>query len=449
MMDTRRLLGWGDLEDRRRRRARRGLGALPPIAWSALAGLALAAEVARGMRLLGDGAAGDATPGGASSLWLGAVAASHIAVLFGAPFRMFWRRDSAFIGRLPIPGRAAFHVALIRSLRATALVSLPCAMAAAVFALGEMGSVEIALRHGALLAIAALGAALLGPAVALAGGAIVASDAAQQMLGNFGGEFQPPRTSWLGALPGLAAGGLALVLIAAGSWARGAEETAIGSAPAVLGIAAAIPLLAIGWALRRADAVMLAAVREVAALDRERLAHVELTVASPLERAVGAVLGRGARAVFLKDTALARRRFPIPFFLGFVGLVCLLILAATRPDDLLVWAAVISGCLGAYGAIMARRLMAPPIEHPRLLAALPIAPRAARRAKRARVLLWIGFYIALGGAAVIARSPQPAVAAIALGVIAAVSALAALAIVSAPQTTNEASNETTNGTAGT
>lgn len=428
-MDARRLLYWGDLEETRRRRTRRGIGAMSPWVYSVLAGLVLAAAVARGMRLLGPDVAGSATPLGASHLWLAALAASHIVVLMGAPFRMYWRHDSAMIGRSAIPGHAIFVVALLRSMRAAARVSLPCAMAALVFGLGPHGVVEIALRHLGLVLIAFLWAGILGPCVALAAGAIVASDKAQAALHSLAGEFQAPKTSWLGILPGLAGTALALALIASASWSRGLATSPVGNPLHVLGIAAAVPLLLLAWAMTRARSVMLLALREVAALDQERLAHVDLTRPSPLERLTGRLLGSPAgRLVLEKDASLARRRYPIPFFLGVVGLLSLWILALVSPAELVTWAGVVSACLGAYGVVMARRSMLPPIEYIAFLRTLPLPAAAVERAKRARLVLWIVVYMLLGAGPVVARAAEPGMAALLAGTIAALTLAAGIAV---------------------
>jgi hypothetical protein len=431
-MNARRLLHWGDIEDARRRRARRGLGALSPWLYSVAAGVALAGFLARAMGVFGETMAGGATPAGASDAWLAVVAASHVVVLLGAPFRMYWRRDSAMIGRSAIPGDAIFTVALVRSVRAAARVALPCAMAAVVFGLGPHGSWEIALRHLTLVGIAFLWAGLLGPCVALAAGAIVASGTAQAALKSLSAEFEAPRTSWLGILPGLAGAGFALILIAAAAWSRGASSTPVGEPVYLLAASAMAPVVLVLWARARAASVMLSALREVAALDQERLAHVDLTTPSPLERLAGRVAaslrGDRARLVLEKDASLSRRRYPIPFFLGLVGLAALWVLAAVAPDDLLVWAGVISAGLGAYGVIMARRSMVSPIEYLAYLRTLPVPAAAVSAAKRGRLVLWIVVYMGLGAAAVIARAPQPGMAALLLCAIAAASLIAGAAV---------------------
>src|SRR5690606_21847484 len=108
-----------------------------------------------------------------------------------------------------------------------------------------------------------------------------------------------------------------------------------------------------------------------------RLAHIDRTGPSAAERLAARLLrDRGGRLVLHKDAALARRRYPIPYFLGMTGLVALWIAAAAAPGDLLFWAGAISAGLGVYGAIVARRSVVPPIEHPAFLRTLPLSERA-------------------------------------------------------------------------
>lgn len=435
-MNARRLLGWGDLEDRRRRGARTGVAAWPLWLHAALGGLLLAAEVARRVGLFGSAAAGDATLAGASKLLLLVTAAGQTLVVFGAPFRLYWRHDAPMLSRLAVGGRALFAVALVRSLRAAGRAFLPSALGALVFVTVSGASADgagLALRHLAVAAAAAIMAGLLAPAMALAAGGAVSSDKIQAALDSFGGEFRGPRTSWLGVLPGVTGTAVALVILGAAPWARGeAETTIVGSPALLLGGAVLGSIVAAAWALARAGEIMAVALREVVALDQERLAHVDLVTPSAIERLVARrVLGGpdGAGVVFDKDARLLRRRFPIPFFLGVVGLASLGVVGWTQPADALMWAAAIAAGLGVYGAVMARRLVSPPTEHARFLRSLPVGIRGALRAKRARVILWTACYVVPGAVVVIVRSPAPATAALALGLIAAAAIALGLAMV--------------------
>lgn len=388
MITARRLLAWGDLDDRRRRAARRSpLARMSPWLVACLAGLALGGECWR--RLEGGDAAG------ALRLWLMLTVAGHVLVLFGSPHRLYWRRDSPLLARMAIPGGALFRLALVRSARAAARVALASALAALAF--GPSLGWPLAGRLELLVAVAALGAAGLGPAAALVAGAVVASDRAQAVLGEIAGEFKAPRTSWLGILPGVAGSALVVALVALAPWAAGAPATGARE-PVLVAVALAVPVLAVLVSLARADRVIPAALREVSALDQERLAHIDRVGASRLERVWLRVLrAPGARLVAGKDAALTRRRFPSPYFIAPTGTAVLWLMAWLGGPRVLPWASVILFGLAVYAVLMARRLVAPPVEIPRLLASLPIAPADARAAKRAAVLLRALVWVAPGG----------------------------------------------------
>jgi len=398
-MDAKRLDHWGRLDDLRRRQSRSGLGQVSPWVYSALAGFALTAWVAQRVGAL-DKSSLD--PVGATNLWVTAVVAGHMVVFFGAPFRMYWRRDSGLLGRLSLPGSSLFRLALVRSARATGLAALPCAMAIIPF--GIWGNWEIAGRHAAMLAIGATWAALVAPCLALLAGAIIASEKTKQLLDSIGGEFQAPKTTWLGLLPGLGATGLVLALIGAGDWPLFGTNTYIGPAINLFAPAVVIPVLLLAWAFKSADTVMSSALLEVSALDRERLAHVDLSKASPLERLVARTfLSERARLLLDKDARLTRRRFPIPYFLGLVGVVAMWIVAGVQPSSMFTWAGIIAGCSGAYAVVMAKRRQMPPIEHPRFLRTLAISEADARKAKRVQTALWFTTYLVIGVVPVLVR----------------------------------------------
>jgi hypothetical protein len=425
---ARRLLAWGDREDRRRRGARTGLARLAPGGWSGLAAAVLAGETAR--RLGRDATATDVTD--ASRLWIACALAGFAVVVLGAPFRLYWRRDAALLTRLPIGGGALYRLAALRSLRAAGWVALPCLAAAAVFA--PLASWPLALRHGELALVTALGAGLLGPAAALLGGLTVASERAMAALDSIAGEFRGPKTTWLGFLPGLAAAALAALILAAAPWAAGSATTAVGSVGLLFGSAAAVTVATFAATLVLAPGHARAAVREVAALDQERFAHVERTRVSWLERGFArlALPAAGARLVFDKDVRLAHRRHPAPYFLGALGVVALWIVAAWAPADGLAWAGAILGCLAAYDVVMARRLAAPPIEHAPFLASLAVAGTAVAAAKRRHVLLRVLLTLTLGGVPVVWRSAEVGATAALFGTVAAATWLIGIRLATRP-----------------
>src|SRR6185437_286915 len=149
-------------------------------------------------------------------------------------------------------------------------------------------------------------------------------------------------------------------------------------------------------AIARAAAprAMGAILRDVSALDRQRLAKLEIDPPTRLERAVAAVLG-GAAWSYEKDARLMRRRYPMAFALGTLAFVVLAIVGLARPDDPTPWLAAVLGGGALYGAALAGRLRRPPIELPRLSATLPIEPRARTAAKLAWIVAWAVVYLAI------------------------------------------------------
>ncbi len=398
------LIRWANLEERRRRQQKGGFQALPGVIVSVFLGTLLAVEIARRLLMASDS---DVVPTAiaASNLWFAAAVCGYLVGVFGASFRLFWRRDSKLLASLPVPGRSLFALALWRSQRVALHVSI--ALACGLIALGAFVDWDVAARHTLPLAIGFAGAAWLGPAASLAAGAIVASDKAQSMIANMGGEFQAPRTTWLSILPGLAATAVAIALISCASWTLGGRPPG-GSIMLVAGLGLGIPIVAGVWAWTKADDIVPAAVREVAALDQEILAHIERSTPSALERGFFGVWLRnpGAHKVAIKDASLARRRYPSPYFLIPVGIVALWIVAGTEPDAYLAWGGSILAGLVVYALVMARRYMVEPVEIPSLLRTLPISPQAAIAAKTGAAQLRIGLIAALGGVPLILRAPD-------------------------------------------
>jgi hypothetical protein len=153
---------------------------------------------------------------------------------------------------------------------------------------------------------------------------------------------------------------------------------------------------------------MPAALREVSALDQVRLAHVDRSTASVLERGwFRALLGPRARHLADKDARLTRRRYPSPYFLGPLGVIVLWIIAATGGASSLPWAGAILFGLAFYAALVARRLVVAPVELPRLLRTLPLHASEVFSAKRAAVLLRALTWPVLGGVPFALRSPDP------------------------------------------
>lgn len=411
-MNSRSLIAWASLEERRRKQESTGLQALSGVVLSLLLGGLLAGEVARRFLMSADEKLAEVAIS-ASHLWVAAAICGFSIGVFGAPFRLYWRRDSKLLASLPVPGKSLFALALWRSQRAAFLVAL--ALSAALVPLGHFTAWEVALRHGLLLGVGFVGSAWLGPAAALFAGAIVASDKAQAMIASMSGEFQAPRTSWLGIMPGLAAAALAVGVMACSPWALGQRPPG-GSILLIVAIGVGVPVGALLWAWTRADQVIPAAVREVAALDQEILAHVERSTPSWLEShfyklllpAKGQILAR-------KDASLSRRRYPSPYFMIPCGIVATWIVAITQPQAYLPWGGSLFGALAVYGLVMARRSWVAPIEIPRLLRSLPMGTRQIARSKGAHVFLRLLLLVLLAGLPLMARAPDLASAAILVG----------------------------------
>ena len=402
-MTFRSLLRWGDLDDARRRAARPALLRSPWIA-PIVGGAALAAWI--GWRAGVD-------PHEASRAWIAAVIVVFCAVMIGAPARLYWRHDAVLLSRLPIPGDAAFGVALVRSARVTAHALVVCAPALIFFA---RLSTDAALRLAGWLGAIACASALLLPAAALAGGVLVAAPRAVAVtLRKMGAPAPVRRTEMLGAIPGFAMSAVVITAIVCVPWLDGRAQTAFGPGWVVIGAIAAASIAAAVVAWRASSRLLPDALREVVALDRQQLAHLEIHPPTPIERAAARLLGARARLVHDKDARLMRRRYPLAFVAGAVGTIASWILAAARPDALVAWATAIAGAMALYAAALARRLGRPPIERAVTLASLPISPADARAAKRAWYATWLAIYVGLGAAAVIARARDPLAAAGAIG----------------------------------
>jgi hypothetical protein len=171
---------------------------------------------------------------------------------------------------------------------------------------------------------------------------------------------------------------------------------------------------------------MLEAVREVSALDQERLAHIERTKPSLLESATSRLLNARAQWLFGKDVRLARRRYPMPYFVGLVGMVALWIVAGVAPASMMTWAVAISASLGAYAVIMARRRAIEPVEHPAFVRTLAVSEADIATAKRAQTGLWIAVQLVPTLPVVVVRSPDPLTMGLVLGAIAVAAITAAL-----------------------
>lgn len=388
------LLAWGDLDEQRRGRA-------PAWIAVAVAGLVLGAEVARragwfeGVRALPS-----------SELILAVLVAGFVPAMFGAPYRMFWRRDAALLARLPVPGAALWYVALVRAARAAAKSVVAVAPALAVVAVGDAA---VAARAAAVAGALAIAAVALVPSVCLAAAYMVASGKARGLASSVGGgEVELPTTTWLGGLPAIAMAGVVVPAIYAAPWiADGAGTTG----PIALAVIAGASLLAVALATTAAPRIYPLAMREVAALDRQIHAHLEIEPPTSIERAVGARLGAAA-PVHDRLARLMRRRYPLALFAVVLGCVVALAIGIWPPAELVAWLAPVAAGLGFVVGWASRAVTRPPLELPRLTAMQPISAAAVARAQRAYVGTWLVLYAAIPLAVPVATAGRPLVAAV-------------------------------------
>ena len=209
----------------------------------------------------------------------------------------------------------------------------------------------------------------------------------------------------LGALPGFAATiVLAAVLIIA-SWTTGGAPRV--PAPAVLAAIAGVSVLAV-IAARAGAGVMALVLRDVSALDRQRLATLEVKPPTRIEAAIAAVIGDAALP-YRKDARLMRRRFPIAFALGALVFAVLVIVGLARPDDPTPWLTIAIAGAATYGLVLASRLRRPPIELRRLSATLPLTASAHARARLAWLLGWWSIFAGAPGVFAALRQTDPTI----------------------------------------
>jgi hypothetical protein len=352
----------------------------------------------------GAGAAWVATASSsASTRWLSAAVALYAVAMLRVPFVLFWRGDAGLLTRLPVRGRPLFDAAL-RSTSSLAAQALVPALLAALPLLRLDGGAELMLRHTALALAMAVAVAGFVPAVAVGAGALVVSGRAQQLMSSMGPELPAPPTSWLGVLPGLASAAVILAAIDVSGWLTGGRAELGQAEPILIGIVA-VSLLAAAAARHAADRVMPAMLRDVSALDRQRLAPLELTPPPSTLRAVRRWLTPPGARLLDKHALLVSRRYPMAAVIGSVAFATSVVTAIAAPDTPGVLVTTAALAL-AYAWILHGRLHAPPIELPRLLASLPLSPEQVTEAGRAYVLWWWGLYVLVPAVLVLARTSQ-------------------------------------------
>jgi hypothetical protein len=340
----------------------------------------------------------------ASHAWLAAASVTFGIAFLRVPFHLYWRHDASILAQLPIEGGALFDAALLRCLHAAKATTLAVLIGAVPIA---MQSGELYARHASVALALGAGAALFLPAVATWAATLVAlgQDQARtaQIKAVTGAAEVPPSSAMLGALPGLAGTMVIVGVLLLTRWLTGGVP--VLPAFAVLGGLVGISVLSIAAVRASAPRVMGTILRDVSALDRQRLAHLEIRPPTFLERLIANSLGDGA-LVFEKDARLVRRRYPMAFALGALMFLVLVIVGGSQPDDPGPWLTVTFAGAAAYGVVLAGRLQKKPIELPRLTSTLPISHAATSRAKVAWVIDWWAIFVAVPGVFAVSRQPD-------------------------------------------
>ncbi len=343
-----------------------------------------------------------------SHAWLAGTCVAFMITFMRVPFHLYWRADAALLAQLPIEGEALLAAALYRCVRSAIATTLIVAIGAAPL---FDHSVDLAVRHLALGGALGVTAALLIPAVALFGAQLVAlsaSEAVAQLRTATGVDATAkpptPNTALLGALPGFASTGVFVAILLLTSWLTGGTPSA---PPAItLGILVGVSILAIVATRSGTPRVMGTILRDVSALDRQRLATLEIRPPTGIERLIAALIGDAALA-YSKDARLMRRRYPMAFALGALAFLVLAIIGFKQPVDPMPWLVATLVTMTAYGIAVGGRLHRPPIELIRLSQSLPISTAARRRAKLAWIVGWWTIFVLAPGLFATLRQTLP------------------------------------------
>jgi hypothetical protein len=365
----------------------------------------------------------------ASHAWLAGALVAYTVAFLRVPFHIYWRADAALLAQLPIEGRPLFDAALVRCVRAGLATTLavligivPLALVGSALPAGAQApaaidfALALAVRHAVFAAVLGIAAGLLLPAVTVGAAALVVHGGGERALraatALAGAPGRAPRptaappaspAAILGALPGFAATVVIVAALLVAPWLAGGAAAV--PAKAVLAVISGTSLVAV-LAARAGAGVMTRVLRDVSALDRQRLATLEIKPPTPIEAMIGGLLGEAALP-YGKDARLMRRRFPMAFALGALVFVVLVIVGLVRPDDPNPWLSVAIAGAATYGLVLARRLHRPPIELARLSATLPLAARARIRAKCAWLLGWWSIFAGAPAVFAALRQTEP------------------------------------------
>jgi hypothetical protein len=342
-----------------------------------------------------------------SNAWFAVALVAFALAFLRVPFHIYWRQDASLLAQLPIEGAALFDAALVRCIRAAASTTIAVVIGALPLA---RFSGTLYARHAAVAGALGIAAATLLPAVAVWSATLVAigqrDERIQRARAAAGIAQAPgaPSTTALGAVPGFASTIVFTGVILGYRWLTG-RDTDIPM-PLVLAAIAILGIVAIVAARASAPRVMGTILRDVSALDRQRLAHLELNPPTALERLLAKLAGNGA-LVYAKDARLVRRRFPMAFALGALAFLILVIVGIARPDDPAPWltATIAGGAL--YAIALAGRLYRPPIELARLSSSLPISHGDIARAKLVWLLGWWTIFLGVPALFAALRQADP------------------------------------------
>jgi len=410
-MTSRELIRWSRLHERRAR-------TIPALVTPLVAGGLLAMWVWWRSATAGIVAA--------SHAWLAGTIVAYALAFLRVPFHLYWRADAPLLAQLPIEGRPLFDAALARCLRAAEATTLAAVVGLVPLALapngpGGLGSMELAIRHAVFAGVLGIAAGFLLPAVTLGAAALVVQGGGERVLQAAtalgGAPARTPRpaatagtpppaspSAILGALPGFAATVVIVAVLIVAPWLVGGEPSV--PAPIVLVAIAGTSVVAV-IAARAGAGIMARVLRDVSALDRQRLATLEIKPPTPIETMIAKLIGEAALP-YEKDARLMRRRFPLAFALGALVFCVLVIVGLVRPEDPTPWLTVAVGGAATYGLVLASRLHQPPIELARLSATLPVTTRARARAKLAWLLGWWVIFAGIPGMFAALRQTEPA-----------------------------------------
>jgi hypothetical protein len=401
------LIRWSTLHDKRARS-----GAAFAFVW--LAGAALAGWVWwRGQPAPPSYDVSAAFASG-SHAWLAGTLAAYAFAFMRVPFHLYWRADAALLAQLPIEGGPLLDAALWRCVKSALWTTVAVVIGAAPLA---QYSTELFVRHLAVAGALGLAAALFLPAVAVWAASLVAVSQGERVQAlrvatgidrerRQSTTVQPPApsTAALGAFPGFASSLLIVGILISSSWLTGGSPNV--PMPIVLASIGGVSLVSILATRATAPRVMGTILRDVSALDRQRLAMLEIHPPSAIERLIARLIGVAALP-YSKDARLMRRRYPMAYALGALIFIVLVIVGIARPADPTPWLTATLVGAALYGVSLSGRLHRAPIELPKLSATLPISARSRRLAKLAWIVGWWTIFVLAPALFSALRQPAP------------------------------------------